>query len=109
MLSHLLPFTHRPYRPSRVLLSRSRAPSRREERLRDLELGGADARTLRDIVTAGGSTTQTFDYSLGARGYDTVPVTLTVPDVLVGEMVFAPFEGEAREAPRLVSPLQAQN
>jgi len=79
----------------------------REERVRDLEVGSADARTLRDIVAAGGANTQTLEHPVSEGGYETVPVTLTVPDVLVAEMVFAPFEGQTREAPRLQSPVHA--
>ena len=82
----------------------------REERVRGLEVGGADLRTLRDIVAAGAENTKIFYYSTGdGYGDESVPVTVTAPDVLIGEMVFVPREGTSPEAPRLQSPLQAGN
>jgi TldD protein len=80
----------------------------REERIRDLEVGGADARTLRDIVAASGMNTRSFLQPVRPDSYEKVLVTLSVPDVLVSEMVFRPVDGGSREAPRLQSPLYGQ-
>jgi len=80
----------------------------REERIRGLEVGGADLRTLRDVVAAGANSQKTFYYDTSDNfGSESVPVTLSAPDVLIGEMVFVPHEGTAPEPPRLKSPLQA--
>ena len=81
----------------------------REEPVRDLEFGSVDARTLREIVGASGQTTRSFQQPVGQDGYRTLPVTLSVPDVLVSEMVLQPTSGGSREAPQLKSPLHVQN
>ncbi len=79
-----------------------------EERVRGLEVGGADLRTLRDIAASGAPNTKTISYQAGdGYGSASISVTVTAPDVLVSEMVFVPHEGTAPEAPRLESPLQA--
>jgi hypothetical protein len=81
----------------------------REEPVRGLNFAGGGLPMLRDIVAAGGKTTETFLTPPPRRSYSGqmfgLPVTLTVPDVLVGELELVAGTDAAERPSRLGSPL----
>lgn len=81
----------------------------REELVRGWRFGELDRRLLRDIVAAGPSTTATVYGTptgmLPRAPSEGVPVTLTVPDVLVAELELRPGTNNAQKAPPVPSPV----
>lgn len=81
----------------------------REELVRGLNFAGGGLPLLRDIVAASGQTTETFLTPPPRRGYQGptfgLPVTLTAPDVLVGELELIAGTDAAEKPPRVGSPL----
>ncbi|MFT5679598.1 MAG: putative Zn-dependent protease [Myxococcota bacterium] len=80
-----------------------------EEPVRGLNFAGSSISLLRDIVAASGETTETFLTPPPRRGYQGqmfgLPVTLTAPDVLVGELELVAGTDAAERPSRVGSPL----
>jgi len=80
----------------------------REEPVRGWSFVGLDRRALRDITSAGSSTTRTIlmapEPGRGGPSYG-VPVTVTAPSVLVAEVELQPGGGNADRPPPVPSPL----
>lgn len=79
-----------------------------ERPLRGLDLAGLDVRSLAGVVAAGASSTATFLGGPDAARGGGYPVTLTAPDVLLGEVELAPSTAPSEKPPRVPSPLAAQ-
>ena len=81
----------------------------REEPVRGLNFTGVGINVLRDIVTATGQTTDTYLTPPPRRGYSGqlygLPVTLTAPDVLIGELELAAGTDAAEKPPKVTSHL----
>lgn len=80
----------------------------REEPVRGVSLSGLDVRSLRDVVGAGATHQRTVLMPTPGRRASVVggeAVTLSVPDLLLGEAELAPSGGDAERPPTLPSPL----
>lgn len=80
-----------------------------EEPVRGLNFADVGLSMLRDIAAAGEATTDTFLEPPPRRSYRGqlygLPVTLTAPDVLIGELELVAGTDAAEKPPRLPSPL----
>ncbi len=81
----------------------------REEVVRGLNFAGGGLGLLRDVVAASGQTTTTFLSPPPRRGFQGpmfgLPVTLTAPDVLIGELELVAGTDAVEKPPRVGSPL----